>query len=219
MNQIPNFSFQEAVGPEASGLYVMIVDLGSHTFNPLPGGWRQWREFVMHEFFHHYQKGAWTPAFHQDFRGYAYVGTNLELAALEDRALRAAGTAEDKETRLRAASHFAAIRLMRSAQLAQVAHDEGQERLEGSARYLERRLGFDYAEDGSFRLMTNPEEVLRDARLYGSEGGVRYYYGFLRFYETGAAIIRLLDLFGIDDYASQIEAGKSPAQVLTAYLE
>ena len=218
LNQIPNFSFQEAVGPEVSGLYVMIVDLSTDTFNPLPGGYDQWREFVMHEFFHHYQRGQWTVVLGRNFKTYVYSARNLELAALEDRALRAAATAEDGAARLRAASHFAAIRLMRSARLAQVAHDEGQERIEGTARYLERRLGFDYAEDGSFKLRTDPEELLRDAQRHGSDQGVRYYYAFLRFYETGAVILRLLDLFGIDDYVSQIEAGKSPAQVLNAYL-
>ena len=172
----------------------------------------------MHEFFHHYQIGEWTLVARQGFNTYVYSAGNLELAVLEDRALRAAATAEDGAARLRAASHFAAIRHMRSTRLAQVAHDEGQERIEGTARYLERRLGFDYAEDGSFRLMTDPEELLRDARGYDTDLGVRYYYAFLRFYETGAVILRLLDLFGIDDYVSQIEAGKSPAQVLNAYL-
>ena len=218
LNQIPNFSFQEAVGPKVNGLYVMIVDLDSHTFNPLPGGYVQWREFVMHEFFHHYQQGEWTDVAGRNFKTYVYSAGNLELAALEDRALRAAATAEDGGARLRAANHFAAIRQMRSVRLVQVAHDEGQERIEGTARYLERRLGLDYAEDGSFKLMTDPEELLRDAQRHGSDRGVRHYYAFLRFYETGAVILRLLDLFGIDDYVSQIEAGKSPAQVLHAYL-
>ena len=140
------------------------------------------------------------------------------MAALEDRALRAAAVAADNETRLQAARHFAAIRLLRTERVPQITHDEGQERSEGTARYLERRLGFRAEEDGSSRLATDPERVLRNARLSGGDDGVRSYYAFLRFYETGAAITRLLDLFGIDDYAPRIEAGMSPAQVLVDSL-
>ena len=38
LNQIRNFGIQETVVPKVNGLYVMIVDLDSHRFNPLAGG-------------------------------------------------------------------------------------------------------------------------------------------------------------------------------------
>ena len=217
LDEIPTFNFQVDFGHMANGLYVMIVDLEEDSYNPFADHKRGWREFVMHELFHHYQGGDWAYVPGRDFKTYVYDSGNLELAALEDRALRAAVTARDPEVRLRAASHFVAIRTKRTERVARVAHDEGQERLEGTARYLERRLGFRYAEDGSFQLATDPQEFLGDGRL--ADERVRYYYAFRRFYETGAAIIRLLDLFEIEDYAPRIEAGRSPAQVLGEYLD
>ena len=95
-------------------------------------------------------------------------------------------------------------------------HDEHQERIEGTARYLERRLGFFYASDGSSALLTDPEERLGDDRY--SDGWVRWFYAQLRHYETGAAIIRLLDQFEVKDVVNRIEAGLSPAQVLADHL-
>ncbi len=216
LNEIQNFSFQVDFGPMANGLYVMIVDLETDRFNPFVDHKAQWREFVMHELFHHYQHGAWAHVPGRNFKTYVYDSGNLELAALEDRALRAAATAKVQEARRRAAGHFVAIRLLRPERVAQIVHDEGQERIEGTPRYLERRLDFRLAEDGSFQLLTDPEELLADGRRSGE--GVRRYFAFARFYETGAAIIRLLDLFEIGDYAPRIEAGMSPAQVLLDFL-
>ena len=219
LDDIPSFAFQIDFGPLATGLYVMIVNLLEDDIsNPFADAEWGWREFVMHEFFHHYQLGAWTQVHSQDFKGYPFDAGNLELAALEDRALRAAAVAADNDTRLEAARHFAAVRLLRTERVPRITHDEEQERSEGTARYLERRLGFLYEEDGSSRLATDPERVLRHARLSGGHDGVSSYYAFVRFYETGAAITRLLDLFGIDDYAPRIEAGMSPAQVLVDHF-
>ena len=215
LSRIPNFDFRVDFGPQVRGLYVMIVDLGDDRLNPF--AYQEWREFVMHEMFHHYQGNAFVrDDFNHYFTDYAFDAGNLELAALEDRALRAASTAADSEARLQAARHFVAIRFWRAAREPRVTHDEGQERREGTPRYLERRLGFRYASDGSFQLVTDPEELLGGGR--DSENGVKYYYAFFRFYETGAAIIRLLDQFEVKDVVNRIEAGLSPAQVLADHL-
>ena len=216
LSSIPNFKFQVYLGPQVSGVYVMIVDLGDDTFNPFADHMSGWRDFVMHELFHHYQGTAFAFKIGRDFKSYAYDAGNLELAALEDRALRAAAVAADAEARLQAARHFVGIRFWRAAREPSVKHDEGQERIEGTARYLERRLGFRLASDGSFQLVTEPEELLGDGRY--SERGVRKHYSFSRFYETGAAIMRLLEQFEVEDVASRIEAGQSPAQVLADHL-
>ncbi|MXX48450.1 MAG: hypothetical protein F4Z38_09155 [Chloroflexi bacterium] len=220
LNQIGTFAFQIAVGPRVSGLFVMSVDLNDDHYSPLADEVYGWSGFVMHELFHHYQDGAWaqSAALDQNFESYAYGADNLELAALEDRALRAAASAPDAKSRLEAVRHFSAVRLMRAQLIPAILHDEHQERVEGTARYLERQLDLGFAEDGSHLLRRELERVLADARLYGADRGVRAYYAFSRHYETGAAIIRLLRLFGVSNFASQIEAGKSPARVLAEYL-
>ena len=215
LNRISNFQFQVAIGPRISGLYVMIVDLGKDRLNPFRDHVLNWRAFVMHELFHHYQHGSWTSRYGQDFRRYAYDAGNLELAALEDRALRAAATASNTTRRIRAARHFAAIRLLRSALVASVAHDEGQERSEGTALYLEGAL-LDALGDGaraSSALVTDPTALLR-----GHGHGVREYYSFIRHYQTGLNILLLLDQLGAESVAPRIEAGMSPAEVLIDHL-
>lgn len=215
LNEISNFSFQVAVGSQVSGLYVMIVDLGDRTFNPFADQVRGWRDFVMHEFFHHYQDLAFAFRFGQDFKGYSYDAGNLELAALEDRALRAAAVARNEEARIRAARHFVAIRLSRSEWAPSVAHDEHQEWNEGTARYLERGLGLGYESNGSSALVTDPRVLLRGSR-HGH--GVRDYYAFSRHYDTGAVILHLLDQLGAENITLRIEAGASPAEVLADHL-
>ena len=216
LNSIPNFQFQVYLGPQVSGVYVMIIDLGDDTFNPFADQRRGWREFVMHELFHHYQQTAFAYRSGRDFKSYVYDAGNLELATLEDRALRAAAVAVDAEVRLQAARHFVGIRFWRLAREPRVKHDEGQERIEGTPRYLERRLGFRFASDGSFQLVTDPEELLEDGRR--PESWVREHYSFSRFYETGAAIMRLLEQLEVEDVVPRIEAGMSPAQVLADHL-
>ena len=224
LNQIRTFDIQVSFGPRATGLYVMPVSLESNLYSPYASSEFGWSDFVMHELFHHYQRGAWAKGslFDQDFEHYAYRANNFELAALEDRALQAAAVTSDAESRLQAARHFSAIRLMRTQQVAATIHDERQERFEGSARFLERQLGLSLAEDGSGRLRSEYEDllahVLAHARHDGGDYGVREYFAFFRHYETGAAILRLLQLLGAADFVSKIEGGKSPAQVLIEYL-
>ena len=50
----------------------MIVDLSDDLSNPFADQGLDWREFVMHELFHHYQAEAFAHNFNQDFKGYAY---------------------------------------------------------------------------------------------------------------------------------------------------
>ena len=68
--------------------------------------------------------------------------------------------------------------------------------------------------------MSNFAERVRDldevmARDWVS---VKRYYTFQRFYRTGAAILHLLDLLGVNQVQSEINQGMSPAEVLIAYL-
>ena len=217
LSSIPYWDVQVDLGSQVSGVYVMIVDLSDDLSNPFADQGLDWREYVMHELFHHYQREAFAHNFNQDFKGYAYDAGNLELAALEDRALRAASVAADAEARLQAASHFAGIRFWRAAREPSVTHDERQERIEGTAHYLGRRLGFRWESNGTLLLATDPKELLRVGHGY-HHTRVKQYYAFQRFYETGAAIIRLLEQLEVEDVVPRIEAGLSPAQVLADHL-
>ena len=154
----------------------------------------------------------------QDVENYAYTADNLELATLEERALAAAVTADDATMRETAARRFAAIRLVRWQADPRVVLDNDQERFEGTARYLEHRLaggdtrfayhGGNYDVD----LLGDPDAVweLGDT--------VKGYYGFDRFYATGAAILRVLDLLGAVGVAEAVTEGRAPADLLIEHL-
>ncbi len=184
----------------------------------------------MHEMFHDYQFRNWVrhPG-RQDFENYPLEAWNIELAALEDRALRAAINADNPEARLRAARHFAALRstgLKRD--IAGILHGEQQEHREGSAAYIEHRIeigggGIQETPTGALvqtENMSNFAERVRDLDEVMSRDwvSVRPYYSFERFYRSGAAILHLLDLLGVNPVQSQVNQGMSPAEVMIAYL-
>ncbi|MEM9561336.1 MAG: hypothetical protein AAGA93_01880 [Actinomycetota bacterium] len=172
---------------------------------------------LLHELFHRYQFQSFAAGDGpQDVEGYDYRASNLELAALEERALSAALAAAgdgDADRRDEAARRFVAIRLTRLDADERVRLDESQEALEGTARFLEHRLGrtddaYTY-HDGNFaaELRTDP-----------TTGPVKEHYGFGRWYATGAAVVHLAESAGADDVAARVEDGASPAEVLRQAL-
>ena len=87
-----------------------------------------------------------------------------------------------------------------------------------AARYLEHRLAggdtrFTY-HGGNYDvdLLGDPDAVPE----FGET--VKGYYGFGRFYGTGAAILRALDLLGAAGVAEAVTEGQSPAEVLIEHL-
>lgn len=209
---IENFEFNAYL----RGVDSLVVIARKGDFVLDPTGLR-WSVLFIHEMFHRYQrasfKGARVP---QDLEAYPLTAENLALAALEDRALVKAISTTDDDVRATAARHFAAIRITRLAADLRVSLDNDQERFEGTARYLEHRLaGADarfrpYVPDYSAVLFTNP--VLPPGLT------VKWYYSFGRFYASGAAILRLLDLLEVTGVHGAIEAGQSPAEVLIQHL-
>ena len=212
--EIPHFEFNASLAGVDS--FVMIAGGGDEFLNPAHV---DWTATFIHEMFHRYQGfrfQGWSGD--QDVENYAYTAGNLELATLEERALAAAVAAADATARETAARRFAAIRLVRLQADRRVELDNDQERFEGSARYPEHRLA---GEDTRFTyhggnydvdLLGDPEAV----REFGES--VKGYYGFGRFYATGAAILRVLDLLEAAGVAEAVTEGQSPAEVLIEHL-
>lgn len=166
---------------------------------------------LIHEVFHRWQDSGFEGGIGgQDVEGYAYTPENIELAALEDRALIEALKAESEEARTEAARSFASIRLVRLAADPRVRLDNSQERFEGTARYLEHK--FAGADEQYSYNETNFDQDLYDDPL--DAGRVKDHYGFGRFYGGGAAILQVLAQLGVDDAAERVNAGESPAEVL-----
>ena len=194
--------------------FVMIA--GSDRFDPTT---LTWAAAFIHEMFHRHQflstfDDHWG---HQDFEGYPFDAGNLALATLEDRALKAALAASDGAARETAARRFAAIRIERLRSDYLVSHDNNQERIEGTAQYLEHRFAGDddrfshYAGNYGSDLQTDIDAIMRT-------GQIKSYYAFLRFYDSGSAIVRILELMGVEGFDQSIHDGKAPAELLKEHL-
>ena len=211
---IPRFDLDTPLAGVAT--FVMIAGGGEEYFEPSS---LVWTATYMHELFHRHQivqfRGFATS---QDFENYPFTPENIALATLEDRALREAVTTGDAGTRATAARRFAALRMARLAADSRVALDNRHERIEGSARYLEHRMAGD---DTSFPHHAGNYDwgFLGDLQQVPEiQTPVRQYFGFIRFYASGAAVLRTLDLLGATGVAVAVEGGKAPAEVLIEHL-
>lgn len=183
-------------------------------------------EFVAllaHEAFHRYQFDEWVPGtLVQDVDGYDFSVANLELMLLENRILIAAyqaGTLADTE---RLARQFAAVRSARHDRDGRVALDESQERTEGSARYIEHSIGDAigniYNSTNHTGELVHYDDSVENPAALG--GGIKSFFGFGRFYSSGATLLALLDRLepsGID-VAERLLEGDSPAQLLAQHV-
>ena len=209
---IPNFELSADLAGVDS--YIIVADGDSYDPTTL-----SWTAMFIHEMFHRHQMLStfddhWG---HQDFDGYPFDADNLALATLEDRALKAALAGGDGEARETAARRFAAIRIecLRSDYL--VSHDNHQERIEGTARYLEHRFAGDdhrfdhHAGNYGDDFQTDIDAIMRT-------GDIKSHYSLYRFYGSGAAILRILELLGVEEFDKAIQDGKTPSELLIQHL-
>ncbi|MYC86159.1 MAG: hypothetical protein F4X18_11715 [Acidimicrobiia bacterium] len=174
---------------------------------------------IAHEGFHRYQFDNWVPgAAVQDVEGYDFGAENIELVLLENRVLVAAYQADATSDLERLARQFAAVRAVRHARDPRVALDEQQERMEGSARWIEHRMG-----DAIGNTYTSTNHTSELGYLDQSIddpgavlGNVKSFFGFGRFYSSGATVLALLERLGVAgaDVAGRLGDGGTPAQLL-----
>ena len=155
-----------------------------------------WDLFLAHEAFHRHQFRNWHENDNiQDLSNYNFSADALALMLLEQHILQAGLNASDGAARTQALRLFSAVRNYRietyGGQI--VTLDNEQERLEGAALYIEHQI----------RALSNRPSMNLTEELLPSfddyvEFDMRDYFGFNRFYATGSAIGRILDLQGID---------------------
>ena len=214
LSEIRYFDFNAVLGGVDS--FVMVADEGDAFLDPSR---LEWTSTFIHEMFHRYQSARWAPRREsQDVENYALDADNIALATLEERALKEAVTSGDHATRETAARRFAAIRRTRFLADGRVVLDNDQERSEGTARYVEHRMAgddtrFDY-HVGNYEagLIGDPDALLQRGL------GIKEHYAFGRFYATGAAVLRALDLLGAAGADRSVERGRSPAYVLIEHI-
>ena len=166
--------------------------------------------------FHRYQFANFNESLFQDFENYPYTKENLELAALEGRALTEALRAETDAARDEAAARFAAIRMARRAAAPEVGRlDDPQEISEGTARYVEHRVAAEDFGAAYHRGNVDSGEIPTDV---SAQFGVKETFGFGRFYATGAAILDLLHRMEVPNYTDRVEANEAPATILADVL-
>ena len=176
---------------------------------------------IVHEAFHRHQIEEWAPsASVQYLDSYDYSAANLELALLENRILMAAYRAEVPADLERLARQFAAVRAVRHQRDHRTAHDEEQERSEGSARWIEHRvgepIGFLYTSNNHTQDLHSYNQRLSDPRvLFGT---IKDFFSLNRFYSTGATLLWLLDRLDVPDVTQQLKDGKTPAVLLEEHL-
>ncbi len=212
LDRIDTFDFGTEIGGVDS--FVQVAGGPDDFFDPTA---TDYASTLLHELFHRYQFRAFADdGVAQDVEGYDYRAANLELAALEERALVAALDADadgDADGRDEAARRFVAIRLTRLAADERVRLDESQEAIEGTARFIEHRLG---RADDTFTY--HDGNIAGELRTDPTAGPVKDHYGFGRWYATGAAVLHLAELAGADDVAGRVEEGMSPSEVLGRVL-
>ena len=212
------FDFFADIG--GTDTFVLVGQTGQPGMEP---GTPQFVALLAHEAFHRHQFDAWVPGdILQDVDGYDFSAENLELVLLEDRILIAAyqaGTLADTE---RLARQFAAVRSARHDRDGRVGLDEDQERIEGSARYVEHSIGDaignTYNSTNHIGELVHYDDSVENPAALG--GGIKSFFGFGRFYSSGATLLALLDRLepsGID-VAERLLEGDTPAQLLAQHV-
>ncbi|MDE0189159.1 MAG: hypothetical protein OXN80_08665 [bacterium] len=213
------FDFFADIG--GADTFVLVGQRGEPGREP---GTPEFIAMVVHEAFHRYQFDEWAPdAAFQDVAGYDFSHENLEMALLENRILIAAYQADTPAETERLAHQFVAVRAARHQRDARVVLDEQQERMEGSARWIEHRIG-----DAIGNLYTSANHTsevgLLDRNLddpMSVLGSVKSFFGFGRFYSSGATQLELLDRLGVPviDVSKRLRDGGTPAQLLAQRVE
>ena len=212
LEEIPHFELSADLAGVDS--FAIVADNGS--FDPTTPNWTA---MFIHEMFHRHQMFSTFDDRRrfQDFEDYPFDADNMALATLEDRALKAAIAAGDGAARETAARRFAAIRIERLRSDYRVSHDNHQERVEGTARYLEHRFASDdtrfsyHAGNYGADFQTDIDAVMRT-------GQIKSHYALYRSYGSGAAILRILELQGVEGFDQAIQDGKTPSELLIQHL-
>ena len=212
------FTFFADIG--GTDTFVLVGQSGVPKLEP---GTPEFIAVLAHEGFHQYQFDEWVPGdLLQDFDGYDYSAANLELVLLEHRILIAAYESATLAGTERLARQFAAVRSTRHDRDGRVVLDEHQERIEGSAQYIEHRIGDAI---GNIRNSANHADELvyhdagvEDPAVFGD--GIKSFFGFDRFYSSGATLLALLDRLEPSgtDVAERLGKGDSPAQLLARHV-
>lgn len=206
LKKIENFVFSLELG--GAPTFVLSLDQES-VYIFLQTDRTEFIAYVFHESFHRHQLDNFENA-HDDDSQEAddFSEENIYLSRLEDLILLETKDARSTSELEILGAELVALREKRRARDVRVAIDDHQERIEGTARYLEAFLV------GDMGATYNLNNLHHDLEVELAEIGIKEYFGFGRFYSSGAMVIHLLDRLGARGHKEAIAAGKSPMDAL-----
>ena len=210
--EFPYFMFQF----ELNGTNVFLLKYADLFVDPYLSPFHEiWPLFLTHEAFHVVQLHWQQPYDEQDIEGYPLDQTHLALIMLENEALKMSMAAAQTEN-MEYLRYFLAVREERIRLVPEVTElDFAQERHEGTAQYIQHRLG-ELLQNSDFHLQSFPAQLEMYSQI-GVHTTVRNTAAFGRFYATGATLGYLLDKLEIR-WKERVEQGESPYQVLRQSL-
>ena len=163
--------------------------------------------YFMHEVFHRYQDDAFRDVRWEDQNTYNYDPDFIYATLIENRLFAAAAAEQYPDALISTVQDLVAIRAYRRTMAGVVALDEAQERIEGTANFIEGHASGEAIMPAEMLLM--PLE----------QGWVREELGFGRFYVTGRIAVELAERLGAEDYAAQLTAKETPMDLLADLVE
>lgn len=173
-----------------------------------------WVNFIVHEGLHRDQRLRWNriesgiepDTYTQDIE-------NVELMLLEHTLLRHALETSSQDEKHETLKQFAAVRLHRLSRWPDVMLDLRGEQIEGTGRYMERKIieAFNFTETRLSPTTDYLQLLSGDNFVVGTLGGHP-----LGIYYMGAAQGLLMDELDIE-WTSAVEGGLSPSQVIANY--
>lgn len=216
INKIDNFDFQyDLYGIKTFVMKVNSRDIDIGSINSE----KDWILFVAHEGMHNYQ---YTESFKsypgvQEIESYKLDKEHIGFILLEQAILNNIAKDADSEKSFSDIStsvlQLIAVRDERYKKFPKTKlHDLYQEQHEGTAKYVEHRLG---------NLINN--EHINSTSFYQeynevSDEKIRDQLAFMRFYFSGSMISKILDMKGVENRQKQVEQGKSPYEILSSVM-
>ncbi len=173
-----------------------------------------WILFLAHEIFHRRQIKEWAELTNnQNLDSYNFSQENIALALLEQSILKEAVQNKDIQNARRALVEYAAVRAYRQVRFGEQIKtlDGAQETLEGTTRYIEHGFG-ELLGSRNIGLNNFHQQLELDEEITPEFDSKRY-FGFGRFYASGAAVAALLDRAQIP-WKNRVSRGEDFADII-----
>lgn len=214
INKIENFDFQF----DLYGKKVFLMKINSRDIDiKSDSSQKDWMLFVAHEGMHNYQYSESFKSYPgvQEIENYKLDKEHIGLILLEQAILNNIAKDADYEKSFSDIStsvlQLIAVRDERYKKFPKTKlHDLYQEQHEGTAKYIEHRLG-SLTENKNINLTSFYQKYneIEDDKI-------RDQLAFMRFYFSGSMISKILDMKGVKNWHTQVENGKSPYEILTS---